>query len=445
MGEQTVGGSGESGRLLLQRFTTDHRFDLCGVALVRLAVARYLLGESRQRERMQSSNGKKEVSALSEGLALEVLRYGSIDAYLRTEVLAMGKDVEGTMIPAAAHQLGVQLHICQLDAADGPLAAYTYPSEEYKSPFGIRVHLLFRPGHYEVLYEKGGPCFLDTTPTKCSFCGADATSQDVLVCAHCLCKACSSRAGNIGCLVCAGGLSAPRTAPQRSTGEWSVPPKKGDLVYRNRKACTVVGICHDTDPPHFVVRVHDTGAEVGTELDRLTRQAPTPSTPKSQAAQSQAPASFTPPSTQPLASAPPNSQVPIGASRMDQAVSLERVARSLEEQGRQAEALQKYKDSLVLFSAAMQKESNARVKTMLRERMFELIERAEGLKETTGLSEPRTGGLVANVKNKYAVPSWFSPVSFTQATESFEEELAKRATSQAALGSAIAQPFYCVR
>eukprot|EP00929_Paragymnodinium_shiwhaense_P051854 TRINITY_DN26029_c0_g3_i1.p1 TRINITY_DN26029_c0_g3~~TRINITY_DN26029_c0_g3_i1.p1 ORF type:complete len:417 (-),score=94.50 TRINITY_DN26029_c0_g3_i1:80-1330(-) len=64
--------------------------------------------------------------------------------------------------------------------------------------------------------------------------------------------------------------------PPKTKVDRDKPLQKGDLVYRKGKACTVMRVCYETDPPHFVVRISDTGDEVGTERDRLSRVPPSP-------------------------------------------------------------------------------------------------------------------------------------------------------------------------
>ena len=48
----------------------------------------------------------------------------------------------------------VKLHIVPLDEGNAShTQTYTYPSEDYK-PVNGDVYLLFKPGHYEILYKE---------------------------------------------------------------------------------------------------------------------------------------------------------------------------------------------------------------------------------------------------------------------------------------------------
>merc|ERR1712048_1183944 len=111
--------------------------------------------------------------------------------------------VEGVSVPIAALQLGISLNIMQLDGNPGDLAQYVYPKEEYQSPLGITIHLLFKPGHYEVLYV-GGTAFLERNvhipvigSFSCSSCGQQAPlrTSELRSCFHRLCFTCVEERG----------------------------------------------------------------------------------------------------------------------------------------------------------------------------------------------------------------------------------------------------------
>lgn len=67
--------------------------------------------------------------------------------------------------------------------------------------------------------------------------------------------------------------------------------------------------------------------------------------------------------------------------RLSQAVSLEKKARELEMQGKIEEAFREYKSALEVFKFVFRWENNPKVKDMVRERLEELLGRAEKLKE----------------------------------------------------------------
>eukprot|EP00397_Hematodinium_sp_SG-2012_P020764 GEMP01021413.1.p2 GENE.GEMP01021413.1~~GEMP01021413.1.p2 ORF type:complete len:266 (+),score=60.33 GEMP01021413.1:282-1079(+) len=50
--------------------------------------------------------------------------------------------------------------------------------------------------------------------------------------------------------------------------------KKGDIVYRKGRLCTIVKVDYMCDPPALVVKMNDTGSEVGTELTFISLSPP---------------------------------------------------------------------------------------------------------------------------------------------------------------------------
>eukprot|EP00929_Paragymnodinium_shiwhaense_P113626 TRINITY_DN81908_c0_g1_i1.p1 TRINITY_DN81908_c0_g1~~TRINITY_DN81908_c0_g1_i1.p1 ORF type:complete len:479 (+),score=119.71 TRINITY_DN81908_c0_g1_i1:100-1437(+) len=77
----------------------------------------------------------------------------------------------------------------------------------------------------------------------------------------------------------------------------------------------------------------------------------------------------------------------MASDRMSQAVALEKKARELENQGQLQAAFQEYRNCLAIFEFVYKWENNPRVKDMVRERIEELVERAEKLK--TSMSQPK--------------------------------------------------------
>mmetsp|Transcript_12190 Transcript_12190/g.22476 ORF Transcript_12190/g.22476 Transcript_12190/m.22476 type:complete len:643 (-) Transcript_12190:15-1943(-) len=192
---EVVGGNPDAAPELLHRLLVDVRYDLCGIALIRLLVASFL--------EEQALRASDESSALGAAMAVQVAEYGNVENFLAAEVLPLGQEAEGTMLIAAATQLKARVHIAAFDSAPGPLAEHTYPSEDFSSPRGLAIRLLFRPGHYEVLYHKDSRPFLefDSIPATCSFCREKTKLRHRLVCAHCLCHHCSSEVSS--CPLCA--------------------------------------------------------------------------------------------------------------------------------------------------------------------------------------------------------------------------------------------------
>jgi ubiquitin thioesterase protein OTUB1 len=86
----------------------------------------------------------------------------SVDAFRRSEVEPMGRDAEHLQIVCLTAAIGVPARIAYLDrtieaertkgAPPAPARTYDFPSpaaaDEAAAP---RVHLLYRPGHYDVL------------------------------------------------------------------------------------------------------------------------------------------------------------------------------------------------------------------------------------------------------------------------------------------------------
>merc|ERR1712190_587308 len=65
---------------------------------------------------------------------------------------------------------------------------------------------------------------------------------------------------------------------------------------------------------------------------------------------------------------------------MERAVEFERKARELDAAGHEEQALKMYTDCLNLFAYVEKKEQNAKIKQAVRERMGQLLDRAEVLK-----------------------------------------------------------------
>lgn len=80
------------------------------------------------------------------------LPYTDIATFCQKEVEPMGRDVSMVQVSALAEALGVQVVVEYLDGRDlleGKLAQHVFgPSDSTTT-----VHVLYRPGHYDVLYQ----------------------------------------------------------------------------------------------------------------------------------------------------------------------------------------------------------------------------------------------------------------------------------------------------
>jgi ubiquitin thioesterase protein OTUB1 len=72
--------------------------------------------------------------------------YATIDSFIRNEVDPMFKDCDQIQIVALTRALGVPLKIVYLDQSPGPAAIHSF------GPEGSGVTLLYKPGHYDLLY-----------------------------------------------------------------------------------------------------------------------------------------------------------------------------------------------------------------------------------------------------------------------------------------------------
>jgi len=202
------------GSLLFEQLLMNLRFDLCVVLLVRLVVAAFLVNSAVDSDLCQTV----------------VAQYGSVDAFVSSEVLPLGQEAEGTMIYLAAQELGTRMRIVQLDGKPGPLTDYQYPSEEYVSPLGVHICLLLRTGHYELLYHADMLKFKEAVELRgrCSYCHEPGSlpSDGLLACFHRMCTACASlasRSHNCAdrCLLCTG-APIPRRPGSAPAGTRSV-------------------------------------------------------------------------------------------------------------------------------------------------------------------------------------------------------------------------------
>ncbi|CEM15715.1 unnamed protein product [Vitrella brassicaformis CCMP3155] len=129
-----------------------------------------------------------------QGQAAEEEFFQSVEQYVEMEA-------EGGLVFAVASiVLNDKIHIVQLDNTDALCPLYEYREGSVMMPGTTPVVLLFRPGHYDLLYATS-----QTRPFKemsalqaeCSDCGARTSLRalDMLICFHRLCVTCKKRLG----------------------------------------------------------------------------------------------------------------------------------------------------------------------------------------------------------------------------------------------------------
>lgn len=75
----------------------------------------------------------------------------SVIDFCKTEVEPMYRESDHIHVVAITSALKVKIRIIYMDRADGSLNAHDFP-EHQDRPTECTVHLLYRPGHYDVLY-----------------------------------------------------------------------------------------------------------------------------------------------------------------------------------------------------------------------------------------------------------------------------------------------------
>jgi ubiquitin thioesterase protein OTUB1 len=75
----------------------------------------------------------------------------SIVDFCKTEVEPMYRESDHIHVVAITSAIQVKIRIVYMDRADGSVNAHDFP-EPQDHPTTSRVHLLYRPGHYDVLY-----------------------------------------------------------------------------------------------------------------------------------------------------------------------------------------------------------------------------------------------------------------------------------------------------
>lgn len=73
--------------------------------------------------------------------------------FCKTEVEPMYRESDHIHVVAITSALEVKIRIVYMDRADGSVNAHDFP-ENRDTPTECRIHLLYRPGHYDVLYPR---------------------------------------------------------------------------------------------------------------------------------------------------------------------------------------------------------------------------------------------------------------------------------------------------
>lgn len=440
---ETASGRAESGRELLEGLLTNFRLDLCAVAVVRLVVASFLRKEA-ERGIEGAGSGRDAgagLSAVGADLSLQAAQHGSITNYLRSQVLPMGCEAEGTTIVAAALQLGVRVVIAQFDNLPGPVVQYKYPPEDCGGSFVGAISLLFRPGHYEVLYHRDS--FRFTAPSSvratCSFCLSDANLEDALPCAHCLCASC-------GAQVKACPLCAEVAPPEWATSESVFVPEHvviGDGQIPNN----LPPLPAPASPPPdalegWTVRDSRVGAPLGPSVlsgSALPAQT-SPVAPSAPSAPPPAPAGgVTPAAPAEVLKCERPSQAPppvTNASWLERAVACEKVARTLDSSGH-PDAYQRYQDCLQIYRLVLSREKSERLRGMLRSRMLELASLSVKVKERGTAPAVAPVDVRQATQVKTSTTQRVHDTHIAEAFEALEEDVRTR------ISSTPGRPFYC--
>mmetsp|Transcript_22689 Transcript_22689/g.40838 ORF Transcript_22689/g.40838 Transcript_22689/m.40838 type:complete len:105 (+) Transcript_22689:473-787(+) len=79
--------------------------------------------------------------------------YGSLIEFIRAEVDPMNRESDNLQVMGLTEALGVRVVIEYLDASASETCTQMAFPLEYTGP-AFEVRLLYRPGHYDVLYPK---------------------------------------------------------------------------------------------------------------------------------------------------------------------------------------------------------------------------------------------------------------------------------------------------
>lgn len=124
-----------------QWVSEDSRFDEALVRASRKLVRNFLL--QRAHEKTPAGLTYQQLASALDS------SYASMEDFCRLVVDPMGRDAETLALDALPHQLGIGVRMWILDRRDGvDLVSLDTPGPEGE----INVHVLFKPGHYDLLY-----------------------------------------------------------------------------------------------------------------------------------------------------------------------------------------------------------------------------------------------------------------------------------------------------
>lgn len=81
----------------------------------------------------------------------------SLDAFCSTEILTNGTEAESVALTLVPLALGLKIEIIQLDRTDSAIQRYQVPDGR---PGNVFATLLFKPGHYDIIYRSDVACEL---------------------------------------------------------------------------------------------------------------------------------------------------------------------------------------------------------------------------------------------------------------------------------------------
>jgi ubiquitin thioesterase protein OTUB1 len=196
-------------------------------------------------------------------VAIEATHGVSVEAYCEGELLAFGSEAESMTLHILALCLGAHVRTVQIDRSAGPAPTSDFPDEALNGA-EPDVFLLFKPGHYDILYgdatvrafalKKQEDFGLERSclvPIKCLICMDD---EDLTFlcgrppCGCIICDDCMSRATDTKCMVCKEDLTDFLARLQAA----STP---GSERLGGPAAFVPASTYPDLDPPHLVQRV----------------------------------------------------------------------------------------------------------------------------------------------------------------------------------------------
>jgi len=74
---------------------------------------------------------------------------GDVNEFVKTHIEAVNSEVDSLAVQAVGASIGLPFRIYYLDQSQGPINSFNFPHD--KEP---HIHLLYRPGHYDLIYAK---------------------------------------------------------------------------------------------------------------------------------------------------------------------------------------------------------------------------------------------------------------------------------------------------